>query len=267
MKQNMREGKQGNKIKNLVMENLRSLTFVLIIAVIIATLYTAATPPGLPSETLGQIILNARNRNTSPTPDWPTPTARPRPRIGIVVGHWGDDYDPGAVCPDGLTEIKINQDIAGLVQISLNNEGFDVDLLKEFDPRLNAYQALALISIHADSCTYINPQATGFKVAAALNTPRPEKTARLTACLRNRYMLATGMSLHPGVTPDMSSYHAFDEINPETPAVIIETGFMNLDRQILTQQPNLVAKGITDGILCYIYNENVTNDPGDTSGE
>jgi len=57
----------------------------------------------------------------------------------------------------------------------------------------------------------------------------------------------------------MSSYHAFNEIDDDTPAVIIETGFMNLDKQLLTQQPDLVAKGIVDGILCYIYNEDLTS--------
>jgi len=267
MKQNIPETNKRNSLKETISENFRSMFFIILVGIIIATLFIGATPQGLPSGSLGKIITDARDRHTTPTPEWPTPTARPRPRIGIVVGHWGDNNDPGAVCPDGLTELEINQKISGLIQHSLNNEGFDIELLKEFDPRLNGYQALALVSIHADSCTYINAQATGFKVAAALNTPRPEKTSRLTACLRNRYALATGMSLHPGITPDMSSYHAFNEINPETPAVIIETGFMNLDRQILTQQPELVATGIINGILCYIYNENISTQPIDSSGE
>jgi N-acetylmuramoyl-L-alanine amidase len=59
------------------------------------------------------------------------------------------------------------------------------------------------------------------------------------------------------VTGDMSNYHAFSEINPNTPAAIIETGFMNLDRQILTEKPDLIADGITSGILCFIRNEDV----------
>ena len=65
----------------------------------------------------------------------------------------------------------------------------------------------------------------------------------------------------------MSSYHAFNEIDDDTPAVIIETGFMNLDRQILTQQPELVAGGISDGILCYIYNEDIATQPTSVSSE
>ena len=261
MSQSKQETHRLEDLKTLMLDNLRSVLTVFIVGVVIATLFTASTPPGLPSRSLTEKIAEAVSGMSTPTPEWPTPTARPRPQIGLVVGHWGDDNDPGAVCPDGLTELKINLDVAALVQQGLNSEGFDVDLLKEFDPLLNGYQGLALISIHADSCAYINPQATGFKVAASLNMPRPDKTARLTACLRNRYAASTGLSLHNSVTPDMSSYHAFSEIHDETPAVIIETGFMNLDRQLLTQQPDLVSDGIINGILCYIYNEDIPNQP------
>jgi N-acetylmuramoyl-L-alanine amidase len=58
----------------------------------------------------------------------------------------------------------------------------------------------------------------------------------------------------------MTSYHAFNEINEETTAVIIEVGFLNLDRQILTEGQDRIAKGITDGILCYVRNENVSGE-------
>ncbi|RMF51067.1 MAG: hypothetical protein D6755_00275, partial [Anaerolineae bacterium] len=179
--------------------------------------------------------------------------AQPQTRIGIVAGHWGNDA--GAVCADGLTEAEVNLNIAALVQKKLSDEGFAVDLLKEFDPKLNGYRAQALLSIHADSCAYINDQATGYKVAPALAGTQPERSARLTECLRQRYASRTGMPFHSSITPDMSSYHAFSEINPDTPAAIIETGFLNLDRDILTHQPERVAQGIVDGLLCYLYNE------------
>jgi len=250
----------SKKITTLFAENLSTIFSVMVVGVIAATIFTAATPPGMLSGGLPEKLAEAMTAAATPTPEWPTPTARPRPRIGIVVGHWGDNNDPGAVCPDGLTELSVNQEVATLVQQNLSAEGFDVDLLKEFDPSLSGYQALALISIHADSCTYVNDQATGFKVAASLDTPRPEKTARLTACLRNRYAQSTQLPLHHSITADMSSYHAFGEINADTPAVILETGFLNLDRQILTQQPELIARGVSDGILCFIYNEDVSNE-------
>ena len=89
-----------------------------------------------------------------------------------------------------------------------------------------------------------------------------DQSTRLAACLRNRYAQATGLELHStSITPDMTSYHAFDEINPNTPAVIIETGFLNLDRQFLTEHPDLAAKGIQDGILCFLNNESISSNP------
>ena len=84
----------------------------------------------------------------------PTPAV---PRIGIVAGHWGSD--DGACCPDGLTEVEVNLEIAERVVQSLKGRGYQVDLLEEFDTRLNGYLADALISIHADSCQQF-PDAT-----------------------------------------------------------------------------------------------------------
>jgi len=246
------------KRTSILSDTLKILAGVIGIAVIVATIFTAAAPVGFLTGDFTKVLAEAINAaEATSTPEWPTPTARPRPRIGIVVGHWGDNHDPGAVCPDGLTELQVNQEIAARVQQSLVAEGFDVDLLKEFDPRLGSYRALALISIHADSCQYINDQATGYKVAPSLENRRPERTGRLTDCLRFRYEEATSLEAHNSVTPDMSSYHAFDEIDIDTPAAIIEVGFLNLDRQLLTQEPDRVASGISSGILCYIYNQNI----------
>jgi N-acetylmuramoyl-L-alanine amidase len=250
--------KRSKTSENTYAGTLKSLLTVASTAFIVATLFTAAKPVGLFSGDFTAKLAEALSAEGTPADVWPTGTPRPKPRLGVVVGHWGDDDDPGAVCPDGLTELSINQEVATLVQKDLIAEGFDVDLLKEFDSRLEGYQALALVSIHADSCQYINDQATGFKVSASVHNPRPERTARMVACLRNRYQQSTGLSEHQGITLDMSEYHAFDEINEETPAVIIETGFMNLDRQILTQKPDLIAEGITKGILCYIRNESIS---------
>ena len=53
----------------------------------------------------------------------------------------------------------------------------------------------------------------------------------------------------------MTFYHAYREIAPDTAAAIIEVGFMNLDRDMLVNHPDLVAQGITDGILCYVFQE------------
>jgi N-acetylmuramoyl-L-alanine amidase len=250
--------------KPKTMGAFQQIQFVVGVAFILATLFTAWTPAGLLPDSLAEMLTGVI---VSPEEEsinlGPTPTARPNLRIGVVAGHWGSEpYDPGAVCSDGLKEVDINLDIATRVRESLIGHGFDVDLLKEFDPRLDGYRGLLLVSIHADSCEYVNDQATGFKVAAAMSTIYPEKAARLTACLRSRYSSATGLAFHPGsVTADMTSYHGFDEIDGDTTAAIIETGFMNLDRQILTQQPDLVAQGIIQGVLCYVNNEDIAAPP------
>jgi N-acetylmuramoyl-L-alanine amidase len=156
----------------------------------------------------------------------------------------------------------VNLDIAERVRTNLVQEGYEVDLLTEFDPLLKNYKALVLVSIHADSCQYINDDATGYKVAAAMSTRYPERAQRLTNCLRTRYADATGMRFHAGsVTNDMTNYHSFAEINSDTPAAIVEVGFLNLDREFLTQKPDVAALGISSGILCYLRNEDIATQP------
>jgi N-acetylmuramoyl-L-alanine amidase len=224
-----------------------------------ATLFTLWTPANVFSNDMMERMIAAM-QPASAGDSLPSPTPSPRPRIGLVAGHWG--HDPGAVCADGLTEESVNVQITSMVQDLLYKEGFDVDVLQEFDARLNGYRALTLVSIHNDSCDYINDQATGFKVAATMSSAFPERAARLTACLSQRYQAATGLSFHYNtVTADMTEYHAFNEIHTDTTAAIIETGFLNLDRELLTKRTDLVAQGVASGILCYIRNEDVPNIP------
>ncbi|MBN1813332.1 MAG: N-acetylmuramoyl-L-alanine amidase [Anaerolineae bacterium] len=190
------------------------------------------------------------------SPPTPTPTPGP-PHVGIVAGHWG--HDTGAMCPDGLREVDINFDVAERVVRILRANGYQVDMLEEFDDRLRNYQADALVSIHADSCNEFRnatPPASGFKVARVANSMVPEAEDRLVACLRKHYEARTYMYFHANsITPDMSHYHTFYEINGQTPGAIIETGFMFADRTMLTERPDLVAQGIIEGIVCFIEGE------------
>ncbi len=188
----------------------------------------------------------------APTPLPPTATLTPRlGHIGVIAGHWGNDA--GAVCEDGLTEVSVNLDIARRVQSQLERLGAQVDLLEEFDARLMGYRADALLSIHADSCEYVNDQATGFKVAAAAHRSTADQDARLVDCLIQHYALRTGLPFHAGsITYDMTDYHGFFEIAPTTPAAIIETGFLYLDRDILTRDAEKLAEGIVEGLVCFL---------------
>jgi N-acetylmuramoyl-L-alanine amidase len=53
----------------------------------------------------------------------------------------------------------------------------------------------------------------------------------------------------------MRDYHAFNEIDPETPGAIIELGFMGTDRKILTEGAYDVARGVAQGIVCFLKGE------------
>lgn len=233
------------------------------LAILLATLFNLWMPSksmfaGSFSDKLGLLLTAQPENNFVATP-------QPQLRIGLVAGHAGNDS--GATCLDSegnttLTEADVNMEIASLVQKALVAEGYQVDLLNEFDTRLNGYRALALVSIHNDSCDDINPEATGFKVAAAVNTHDFNRAARLTECLRDRYGNVTGLHFHAeSITTDMREYHAFSEIDPNTIAAIIETGFLYLDQELLVKETNRVAEGVVQGILCFSRNQNIEPTP------
>jgi N-acetylmuramoyl-L-alanine amidase len=248
-------------------EAMRYIGITITFSVILATLFTAWTPESLnPGELIGDffsVVLGSE-------PDQPDETEAAVGieedrviKVGIVAGHMGPHpetglVDPGATCEDGLTELVVNQNIAELVVRGLQAVGFEVDLLEEFDHRLTGYEADALVSIHADACYYINDQATGYKVSRSAASDIPQTSDRLVNCIIERYGRSTGLKFHPGsITRDMTEYHTFYEIHSSTPAVIIETGFLYLDREFLTSQPELAARGIIDGVLCYVNKEPV----------
>ncbi len=213
------------------------------------------TPTAAPEATLSETAY-------VPVPTltpWPTltpfrPRSSPVPkgkRIGILAGHYGPQNDPGAVCPDGLREADINLAVAERVVAELCNQGYDVDLLEEFDAALEEYRADAFVSIHSDSCDI--PDATGFKVARSQDSAIPEIEDRLVACLYREYEAATGLVRHEtSITPAMHGYHAFRQIALETPGAIIELGFMLADRKVLTKDPDRPAQGIVNALVCFL---------------
>jgi N-acetylmuramoyl-L-alanine amidase len=249
-----------------LVEAARHIVLVMGVGAVLSTIFTIWTPNAvLPADVLAQIETAILRVNTEAAPLGPTPlppTATPAlPKIGIVAGHNGPQNDPGTVCPDGLTEAAVNLDIATRVKAGLEANGFYVDLLDEFDQRLNGYQALAVVSIHNDSCAFIDadPPPSGFKVAGAINGGAPERSKRLVACLIDRYPEQTNLRHDVGrVTLDMTQYHTYSEVDASTPVAIIETGYLNLDRKLLTEEPYRAAQGVMDGLLCYVRNEFVS---------
>jgi N-acetylmuramoyl-L-alanine amidase len=177
---------------------------------------------------------------------WVNPDGEPL-HIGLIAGH--KESDAGAICENGLTEADINANIANLVAARLEEDGLKVDILNEFDERLQLYSADALISIHADSCGDYGDTLTGFKLAAAETRP----ALALKNCMYQAYATTTQLYYHVNtITPHMTDYHAFRKIAPDTPAIIIETGFMNRDMDILTKDADVVSAGIEAGILCFL---------------
>jgi N-acetylmuramoyl-L-alanine amidase len=168
-------------------------------------------------------------------------------RVGIIAGHRGNDS--GTVCADGLSEVQITTAAADGLAVALREDGLSVDVLDEFDGRLAGYVAGALIALHVDSCDYINDLATGFKIAGSAFTDSSE----LSICLEQAYGAATGLGYNNNtVTPEMTDYHAFREVATGVPAVIIELGFLNLDRQLLTADSERVVSGLAEGLRCYL---------------
>jgi N-acetylmuramoyl-L-alanine amidase len=167
-------------------------------------------------------------------------------RIGVISGHRG--FDSGATCDDGRLEVETVARIAEHVVRRVQRAGAQVDLLDEYDPRLNGYAADALISIHADSCI----ERSGFKVARWAESPIPAVEDRLVRCLTERYAGATELAFDAyTITQDMSAYHAFRKLAVQTPGVIVETGFMGGDWDLIGRRPAVAADGIVDGLVCF----------------
>lgn len=177
--------------------------------------------------------------------------AIPPPRVGIIAGHW--ESDSGAVCPDGLQEVEITLDIARRAVEILRRLGYEAELLPEYSDKLDGYAAAALVSIHADSCL---PERSGFKIARLIHSAIPDEENRLVVCLYEEYSKTTGLLPDEDtITADMTGYHAFRAIAPQTPGAIIEIGYMGGDRRLLTRQGTRVARGIAAGIIRFLEGE------------
>ncbi len=180
------------------------------------------------------------------------PLSPPGDQIALISGHAGNDS--GATCEDGagqvtLTEADVNARIAERVAALLRSRGNQVLVLDEYDARLNGLQVDVLLSLHADACMALS----GYKAAHRLNSPIEAEEDRLLTCIDTHYAEATGLSVHPNtITHDMTEYHAFRRIQPQTPAAILEMGFLGGDQALLTQQSDRVAQGIAESLECFL---------------
>jgi N-acetylmuramoyl-L-alanine amidase len=255
-RQNVRQQRRVGVLGGVI----RALLVVTFAAGLMATILSWFTSPDFLRPEM------RRNLSAALFSDRPTlvPTVAPTPNwartVGIVSGHRGPgqfaSYDPGAVCNDGLRENDINFAVASQVVLALRQRGYSVLLLDEFDPRLNDFQAAALVSIHSNDCRDYGEVVSGFLVAKAAAKPAGGPDDQLAECIGTLYAPVTGLNRRFGTTIHMTDYHTFREIHPLTPAAILELGFMRADRDKLENQQNLLAQGITEGILCFLEPDN-----------
>jgi N-acetylmuramoyl-L-alanine amidase len=274
------------------LDTLSVITAVVAIALIFSTAFRNATQPSEPStiplvavaepsvtaavsgevpstpvqaEPSPVVFPTATSIPQTPTPAPPTatpeptftpePTATPTPPlVAIIVGHRNNDS--GAVCEgneyDGLQEVHVTTAVSDELVPRLEEAGYSTLTLDEFDQRHYGLQASALVSIHVDSCVTFEG-TTGFKVARPLNSAIPDIEDRFVQCMEEEYKQVTGLELHPGsITHNMTNYHAFNKVDLNTPAVIIEVGFLYYDHDLLVDEPDRVAVGLRNGIECFL---------------
>lgn len=173
-------------------------------------------------------------------------------QVVLISGHAG--HDSGAVCSDDggnilLTEAEVNARVSERAARFLRTAGANAVVFDEYDPRLDNLEAALLLSIHADSCI----DASGYKAAYYAYSAIPDVEQRILDCIDQHYADATGLPPHPDtVTHNMTEYHAFRRVAAQTPAAILELGFLGGDQELLTSDANLAARGVADSVLCFL---------------
>ncbi len=150
----------------------------------------------------------------------------------------------------------ITTNVATRVRNILETAGVAAEILPEHAPSqpqapLLGYRARVLVAVHADVCDL--PGYSGFKVARGTHSTTASADDRLVACLNKEYAAATLLPMHEDtISVNMTNYYAFREIAADTPAAIIELGFLHDDRALLTDNAYEVARGVANGVLCFL---------------
>jgi len=214
---------------------------LIILLTIVVVVVRAVDVPGMDASAVGAQRLWARLVQ--------------RPHVALISGHAA--YDSGAVCTDvtgavTLTEAQVNAAVTRRVAQQLRRRGVQVSVLDEHDARLVDLRVDALLSLHSDSCI----DESGYKAAHRANSPIRAAEGRFLQCIDRYYPAATDLAHHPNtITHDMVGYYAFNRIDPATPAVILEMGFLGGDQALLVNEPGRVASGIARSVVCFVNNE------------
>jgi N-acetylmuramoyl-L-alanine amidase len=227
------------------------------------TFWVEAPIAGDPSPILGRVPATGAVVDGATVRLAPPRVAEGPRRVGIQAGHWRTAEAPsefprlrssvGGSFRD-VKEVDITLDVARIVTDLLRERGITADLIPATIPR--SYVADAFVAIHADADE--TATARGFKIAHG--TYRSPHDERLVRSLTEHYGAATGLPWDPHVTDDMTDYYAFawfryeHALAPHTAAAIIELGFIShrVDREILVERQDVVARGIVEGILRFL---------------
>jgi N-acetylmuramoyl-L-alanine amidase len=249
--QNSPTGEIEPKIRNnnRAYSILRLVQTVISTAVVTATLFTLWNPHSLfASQSIVAFLPTPVNVDQNGV--IPQSTAH----VGIQIGHY--KHDEGNTCPDGIKEVDVDYIIANKVDLLLTSAGIKVDMLDEYDLQLINYKADALVAIHTGSCTDLSAAVSGFKIENSLKSGNVDKTNALATCLAEQYQKNTALTFgYQVVSEEDPANHTFMDINPQTPAVLIESGSLAVDRGIIIDSSDRAANGITAGILCFLKNE------------
>ena len=189
----------------------------------------------------------------------PQPGAGQKKIIGILPGHYG--YDSGFQCGaeyNFVKEADVNLRVALMVRDYLEAQGYTVDFLHEYDSGLSNYTALALVSIHTNTCYSDSPALSGFNVTTGGQNIYPSESKRLNDCLTYHYTQNSELNfLGENEAPGENMLYAFDTVNNYTTISVIHTGYLDNDYRTLSEKTASLAKGIADGIICYVENDTV----------
>ncbi len=249
-------------MKNKTFLAIGLVAFFLLITLAIYNLnqksHKYGAPPYIDEQDSVQSLIQTQDTSTWIRPDGPI-------KIGLQAGHWKTNEMPqeqerikdsgGGTSSQGVAEWEVVLKIAEETKLILEKEGYVVDILPATVPE--EYWADAFVSIHADG--NLNPLVAGYKVAP-YRRDQTQKADDLSDAIEKSYGELTGFKLDPNISRNMTGYYAFNSrrykhaINPMTPGVIVETGFLTnySDANVLINNPEIPAKGIVQGIIEFV---------------
>lgn len=215
---------------------------------------------------VGTSEVSASTAATGGRPSSIQPTIQPLAGpwvIAVQPGHWEIQdvppelrrlrHDTGAMWGN-IREVDINKSVVNALIPMLRAKGWDaIEVPSTVPPGLRVD---AFVAVHADSST--DTSRRGWKLAPPWrSSPASRELAGdLRASFASEPNLVEDAN---GVTVNMRGYFAFNNrrfyhaINPYTPAVIIELGFISnsVDRALLTGDPKFWAGIIARGLARY----------------